>query len=158
MPEKDTITLKCRLSKALTASLAPRLRLFKNTDELILSSQFLNNEASTRYQLIDNASGQISIVIEQAKLEDAGLYSLKIDKLETKCQVTVEKIKKQITAPKIVKDLDTKPVEYSSNEPFAISITVTGEDLKSEWYRDNKKVVPVTNQIETVKIDEVSIR
>ena len=87
---------------------------------------------------MEGGNGQITIQIENAKIEDTAMYSLRIDKHETKCKVIVEQLKKQISAPKIIKDLDTKPLEFLTSEPFSMSLHVTGNDLLVDWFRDGE--------------------
>lgn len=145
--ESEKLSLKCVLSKNLSPNIISRIKLYKDKEQIFFSTI----EAKTKYQLIDSENGQLAICIEQAKVEDAGVYTLKLDKLETKCTVKVIADKRQTkTAPKIIKDLETKPVEYLTTEPFALAVTVQGEDLKVEWFHDGKRVVPITDQLEIV--------
>ncbi len=162
VPEKETISLKCRLSKQLTASIASRLHLFKNGIEVFFACKLLSETATSepvdpRFQLLDGGNGLVTIQIDNSQPDDSALYALRIDKHETKCQLTVEQTKKQqISPPVITKDLDAggKSAEYSSQQAFSLSLTVVGDDLKSEWLRDGKKVVLTADQSEIVQISE----
>lgn len=150
--EGEPMQLKCRLSKAIAhSSLVSRIKITKDAKTEIKPS---TDELPTRYQLSITDNGELTITVEKAALSDEGMYSLKLDKQETKCKVKVLPVKKQITsAPKITKDLDTEPVEFANTEPFTIIVTVRGEEIKAEWFRDNKPVVPTTNQCELVQVE-----
>jgi len=162
VPEKETLTLKCRVSKPLTTSIASRLHFFRNGEEIFFKNNNNNEQNTTRetidprFCLTDCGDGKVTISLSSCSFpDDTGLYVLKIDKHETKCQVSVEQAKKSILPPVITKDLDIdgKTANYSTKEPFSLSVTVVGDDLRSEWSRDGKKVVLTTDQSEIVKLD-----
>ena len=145
--EGDSLSLNCSLSKSISNGNS-RIKVLKDRAELKLSTE----ELPTRNQLVLNERGDVTFLVEKAVLSDEGMYTIRLDKQETKCKVKVLPVKKQIaSAPRILKDLDTVPIEFANTEPFTLVLTVVGEEIKSEWFRDNKPVVPTMNQVRDTK-------
>jgi serine/threonine protein kinase len=159
--ESTKLTINCSLSKIPTENLISRIKAFKNDKLIPLSTE----DNKTIYELIsigNKTEPQLQFIIDNIKMEDAGKYSLKLDENKTSCNVKViEKIpdlKEKFLAsieeiPKIIKDLKTEPTEYLTTKPFSITLIAEGDDLRAEWYHDDKKVIPLMNQVELIKLD-----
>ena len=163
----EKLRLNCLLSKRLPANLsALKNRVRVSRDELIVELSLTSGQESqgeSRYRLIDNLDRQLTFQIESSEMPDAGKYTLSLDNKKTSCQVKVIEDDAEIkslsplsSSPKIVKDLSTAPAEHLTTEPFSISIVVEAGDeasLKAEWFHDEKKVVPLLNQFERVRLE-----
>ena len=151
--ESTPVKLTCALSRKPPADLMSRLKAFKNDKLIPLSTP----DNLTRYEIIEDPENEslISFTIDSAQMSDAGRYSLKLDQSQTSCNLKViPDDSKAKTPPKLIQDLDTEPSTKPSNEPFSLSIIVQGDDLKAEWYHDDKKIVPTSGQLEAVKLSE----
>ncbi len=166
--ESSKLSINCSLSKIPTENVISRIKAFKNDKLIPLST----DDNKTIYELVSVGSKtdpQLQFIIDNVKLEDAGKYSLKLDESKTSCQVKVlekpsqgkkeEKILSSLDEmPRIVKDLKSEPIEYTTIEPFSIILIAEGEDLRVEWYHDDKKVIPLMNQVEFIKLDDAPHR
>ncbi|CAF0740265.1 unnamed protein product [Brachionus calyciflorus] len=96
-----------------------------------------------------------NLTIKDCKINDTGIY-LAVLKAENGDVLTSSArliVKDQ--SPKIIKDLPSQ-FEASTTEPFKISVLVKGDNLLVEWFYEEKKVLPLINQIESLKKGELS--
>ena len=155
--EGTPVKLVCGFSRVPPRDFLLRIKAFKNDKLIPLSTP----DNLTRYELLNDEDNelQVKFTIDSAQLSDAGRYSLKLDQAKTTfcvLKVTPDESKMK-TPPKIIQDLDTEPCVKPSNEPFSLSVVVQGDDLKPEWYHDDKKVVPLTGQFEAVQLNEPNV-
>jgi hypothetical protein len=164
----EKLKLSCLLSRKPTASaLKTRIKMLKDNKPLELSVYVINEpvevKTESRNRLIDNMDRQLTFQIEQSELDDTGKFTLVLDDtLKTSCHVKVipseEKKLSAGTSPKIITDLDTNLSEHLTTEPFNIFFIVengndSDENLKVEWFHNEKKLVPLLNQLEKVKLE-----
>ncbi len=170
----EKLKLSCLLSRRPTASaLKTRVNMLKDNKPITLSL-FLANEvvdngvtSESRYRLIDNMDRQLTFQIEQSELDDAGKFTLVLDQtLKTSCHVKVVPSEETETkplsppgvSPKILTDLNSSLSEHLTTEPFSVFVVVKNgtdndDNLKVEWFHDEKKLVPLLNQLEKIKLD-----
>lgn len=161
--EPTKLKLNCLLSRRPSPNVLAKVKILKDNKPLVLNSK----ESPTRYELIDNADRQLSFIIEKTQLDDTGKYTLVLDEtISTSCNVKVVKDDEteskpetpKSKAPRIIEDLNpNEPVNGLTTQPFKIGLVVEGDDLKVEWFHDEKKVVPLANQVEIKKASEPNI-
>ncbi len=144
---EQKLKLNCLLSRSPTSSFFNRIEILKDGQPI----QICNESHTTRYELSVDSERQLTLSIESAELNDAGVYTLVLDKnITTSCNVKVipneDAESKTQKAPKIVQDLKTEPVEALINEPLTFSLLVEGEQLKFDWFHNDKKVLPLTHE------------
>lgn len=159
--ESTKLKLNCLLSRRSLANVLTKVKILKDGQPISLNSK----ETPSRYELVDNGDRQLSFIIEKSQLGDSGKYTLVLNEsTSTSCNVKVvpddssESKPAKAGPPRIIEDLNpNEPIEGLTTEPFKIGLKVEGDDLKVEWYHDGKKVLPLTNQIESKKVNEPNI-
>ena len=101
-----------------------------------------------------------SLTIDKTKKTESGVYVaiLKPNLIYSSSQLTVnlfDQNKNESKEPVIIEDLSSQ-VEGIVNEPFSLIIKVKGENIQFEWFNGKKKVIPLTDQVELIKKDELT--
>lgn len=111
---------------------------------IIKNVQLASDQADYNFKLVSNGQ-PIDL-----KEPNARLFVKEADKSKTE----------KVSGIRIIQDLDTELKEYSMPNPFSIHIIIEiepvevtcDEPIKIEWYHNDKKVVPLLNQIEKTKL------
>ena len=151
--ESTKLKLSCLLSRRPNNILS-RIKLLKDNQPLA-GFPF---DAKSHYKFIDNNDRELTLIIDNVRMEDAGKYTLQIDDgaVETSCKVTVipeeKKSEAKCKPPVIILDLKNDIQNFEVDDNITLKIIVESEEMiQFEWFHDDNKF----EQASKLQINEI---
>jgi hypothetical protein len=114
---------------------------------LVLSAVWLKNKTPlqpSKYFKTQSSGDNHSLRITQAFPEDEGVYTLKINELETSCKVTVKEAEALSTPPTLKK---MKDIVVEEGEAAVFKAELGGGPSSVQWYREGA-LIPQSEDFE----------